>query len=256
MKHGDTYLVRLPFRSGDKDFGDSRRLALRCFHALQRKLKSVSVLKTEYTKILQEYINLGHMSPVDDESANGYYMPHHAVLKAPSATTKVRVVFDALAKTDKNISLNDGLMIGPTIQDKLFEHLLRFRTHTYVVTADIEKMYRQILIHPEDRKYQRVFWYDHNRVRTFQLNTVTFGVSSTPFLAIRTIQQLADDESADFPYVSKILKRDLYVDLLTGANTLDEIFRIRDEIIDPLKRGKGLDSRPNNYQLILSYDKM
>ncbi|XP_046145779.1 uncharacterized protein LOC123989147 [Osmia bicornis bicornis] len=232
------YVVRLPFRAGDKNFGDSRRNALRRFNALQRKLKSNVALKTEYDKVMQEYITLGHMSLADDESMTGYYMPHHAVIKTTSATTKVRVVFDASAKTDKNLSLNDRLMIGPTIQDKLFEHLLRFRTHTYVLTADIEKMYRQILIHPQDRKYQRIFWYHNNRVRTFEMNTVTFGVSSAPYLAIRTIQQLADDESADFPYASRILKRDLYVDdLLTGANSLEEILTIRDEIIELLKRG-------------------
>ena len=49
-------------------------------------------------------------------------------------------------------------MNGTTIQDKLFEHLLRFRTYVYVLIADIEKMYRQIVIHPDDHKFQRIFW--------------------------------------------------------------------------------------------------
>ncbi|XP_076546700.1 uncharacterized protein LOC143305767 [Osmia lignaria lignaria] len=232
------YIVRLPFRTGDRDFGDSRRSAFRRFNALQRKLNANAVLKAEYTKVMQEYITLGHMSRADDETVAGYYMPHHAVIKTTSATTKVRVVFDASAKSETNISLNDRLMIGPTIQDKLFEHLVRFRTHAYVLTADIEKMYRQILVHPQDRKYQRIFWYHEDRVKTYEMNTVTFGVSSAPYLAIRTIQQLADDERTDFPYASEILKRDLYVDdLLTGANSLEEILRIRDEIIELLKRG-------------------
>lgn len=108
-----------------------------------------------------------------------------------------------------------------------------------MITADTEKMYRQILVHPQDRKFQRIFWYHDGRVGTFEMNTVTFGVSSAPYLAIRTIQQLADDESADFPYASEILKRDLYVDdLLTRANSLEEILKIRDETIELLKRGR------------------
>ncbi|CAB0033882.1 unnamed protein product [Trichogramma brassicae] len=41
-------------------------------------------------------------------------------------------------------------MTGPTIQAKLFEHLIRFRTYKYAITADIAQMYRQILIHPDD----------------------------------------------------------------------------------------------------------
>lgn len=90
-------------------------------------------------------------------------------------------------------------MVGPTIQGKLFEHLLRFRTHKYVITADIEKMYRQIWIHPDDRQYQKIFWLYENRIRTFQLNIVTFEVSSAPFLAIRIeniVQQLASETKA------------------------------------------------------------
>ncbi|XP_076293042.1 uncharacterized protein LOC143215116 [Lasioglossum baleicum] len=232
------YVVRLPFRAGDRDFGDMRQIALRRFHSLQRKLNANSILKEEYHKVMQEYITLEHMSLVTDDSTTGYYMPHHAVVKVTSTTTKIRVVFDASAKSPKNMSLNDGLMVGPTIQDKRFEHLLRFRTYSYVITADIEKMYRQVLVHPQDRKYQRIFWYHDNRIKTFELNTVTFSVSSAPYLAIRTIQQLAIDEGADFPYASEILKRDLYVgDLLTGANSLEEVLIVRNEVIELLKRG-------------------
>lgn len=47
-------------------------------------------------------------------------------------------------------------MAGPTIQQDLFSILTRFRLHKYVITADIEKMYRQVWIKPEDRKYQNI----------------------------------------------------------------------------------------------------
>lgn len=204
------YTVRLPFYR-KQDFGESRALALRRFHHLERKLNSDELLKAEYSRVMQEYIDLGHMSLVTDELEDGYYMPHHAVIKTSSTTTKVRVVFDASAKANSGVSLNDMLMVGPTIQDKIFDHLVRFRSHRYVITADIEKMYRQILIHKDDRKYQRILWRYNGQIRTFELNTVTFGVSSAPFLAIRTIQKLADDEQSNFPIASKILKRDLYV---------------------------------------------
>ena len=81
------------------------------------------------------------MSLASDESTPGYYIPHHAIVMVASATTKTRVVFDASAKTSNGLSLNNFLIVGPTIQDKLFGHLLRFRMHAYVLTADIEKMY-------------------------------------------------------------------------------------------------------------------
>jgi len=97
-------------------------------------------------------------------------------------------------------------------------------------------MYRQVLIH--DRKYQRVFWRHNGQIHVFELSTVTFGVSAVPFLAIRPIHQLADDEAAEFPRASKILKRDFYVDdLLSDADSIEETLRIRDEIIELLSRG-------------------
>lgn len=236
--HTGRYIVRLPFRHENRDFGDSRSQALRRFYSLQRKLNSDPSLKAEYTKVMEEYVELGHMSLQVDNTTDGFYMPHHAVIKASSNTTKVRVVFDASAKSSKGFSLNDTLMVGPTIQNKVLGHLLRFRTHTYVATADIEKMYRQVFIHPSDRRFQQIFWYQGSDIVTYQLNMVTFGVASAPFLAIRTIHQLADDERVEFPHTAEILKRDMYVDdFLTGANSLQEIIQIRDEVIELLKRG-------------------
>lgn len=151
------------------------------------------------------------MSSVNNPDVGGYYMPHHAVTKQSSHTTKVRVVFDASAKTSNDVSLNDVLRVGPTIQENLFSHLIRFRTYDYVVSADVEKMYRQVLVHEEDRQYQRILWRKGDKIKTFELNTLTFGVSSSPFLAIRTIHKLADDESHAYPRAVEIIKKHLYV---------------------------------------------
>ncbi|XP_070144684.1 uncharacterized protein [Drosophila kikkawai] len=96
---------------------------------------------------MDEYESLGHMKEVPPTRipTDHYFIPHHCVLKPESSTTKLRVVFDASCKTTSNKSLNDILYAGPTVQSELFAILLRFRTHKYVFTADIEKMYRQNL---------------------------------------------------------------------------------------------------------------
>ncbi|XP_044588714.1 uncharacterized protein LOC123267892 [Cotesia glomerata] len=232
------YIVKLPFRVDNVDFGNSKNQAYKRFLSLQRRLNSDSQLKTEYNKVMQEYIDLGHMVYVPDDKTPGYYMPHHPIIKTSSTTTKVRVVFDASAKTDKGISLNEVLLTGPTIQDNLFTILLRFRTFIYAMTSDIAQMYRQICIHPDHHKFQRILYYHNNNISTFELKRVTFGVSAAPFLAIRTVNQLADEESHNFPIASKILKRDLYVDnLSTGTNSLTEILQLRDEIIQLVRKG-------------------
>lgn len=232
------YVVRLPFRESNICIGESRAIALKRLSALERKLELDLALKAEYTRIINEYKELGHMSPIETPVDDGFYMPHHAVLKESSDTTKVRIVFDASAKTPNGVSLNDVLLVGPTIQSKLFSHVIRFRTYNYVITADIEKMYRQVLLHEEDRRYQRILWREDGRIKMYQLKTLTFGVSSSPFLAIRTVQKLAEDESDAYSRAAKIIKNELYVDdLLTGGESIEQIRDIRDEIIALLMRG-------------------
>jgi len=91
------------------------------------------------------------MQKDDEESDNhvSYYLPHHAVLRPESTSTKLRVVFDGSARTSTGVSLNNLQVPGPISQDNLISILLRFRLHNYVISADIQKMYRQVLIAPE-----------------------------------------------------------------------------------------------------------
>ncbi|XP_066596496.1 uncharacterized protein [Prorops nasuta] len=233
------YIVRLPFKDNRPDLGNTKAVAMRRFYGLIRKFKNDPEMAKNYWSVMQEYIDKGHMALVNSEVQEGYYLPHHAVIKNDSITTKVRVVFDASAKGDKGVSLNEVLLTGPVIQDKLTEHLIRIRLKRYMITADIEKMYRQILVHPDDRRYQRIVWFHQNEIRTFELKTVTFGVSSSSFLAIRTLKQLAEDEGDKYPIGARVLKENLYVDdLLAGANTLQEIIKIREELIALLRKGR------------------
>lgn len=81
-------------------------------------------------------------------------------------------------------------------------------------------------------------WRRNDKIETFELNTLTFGVSSSPFLAIRAIQRLADDERHIYPRAAEILTTHLYVDdLLSGADTIEEARTIREELITLLARG-------------------
>ncbi|XP_015438034.1 PREDICTED: uncharacterized protein LOC107193148, partial [Dufourea novaeangliae] len=235
------YTVRLPFNETIYMLGESRTMAMNRFLALERKLhKNPSSLK-QYSEFLEEYESLGHMSKiVSDDISKGYYLPHHAIFKESSITTKIRVVFDASAKSSTGVCLNDILLVGPTIQDTLFSILLRFRTHAFVLTADIEKVFRQIQVHPEDRKFQKILWRTSpdQPIATYKLNTVTYGTASAPFIAVRCLKQLANDESDKFPIAAKIFQRDFYVDdILTEASDLKSSLILRNELIGLSKLG-------------------
>ncbi|XP_043474409.1 uncharacterized protein LOC122506354 [Leptopilina heterotoma] len=135
-------------------------------------------------------------------------------------------------------------MVGPTIQNDVFAHMIRFRAYKFVLTGDLEKMYRQFRIRKEDRKFQRIFWRrDIKNIEIFELNTVTFRISSSSFLATRALQQLADDEIDRYPEAAKTLKEEVYVDdFITGADTIEKGIEKREEIINLLKLG-GLNIR-------------
>lgn len=88
-------------------------------------------MKKEYIKFMRDYLEQKHMSLVSSNRAQefeSYVLPHQAILRLESMTTKLRVVFDASAKTTLGISLNDILMTGPNLQRNLIDIILRFRT--------------------------------------------------------------------------------------------------------------------------------
>ena len=143
-----------------------------------------------------------------EEKQSSFFLPHHAVVKPESKSTKVRVVFNASKKTGSGFSLNDVLHQGPTLQTDLIQIVLSWRNYKYVFTGDIEKMYRQILVHEDDRPYQRILFRRdaEHFVCSSQLKTVTFGVNCAPFLAIRTLLQLSKDYQKIYLEASAILK--------------------------------------------------
>lgn len=191
---------------------------------------------------MSEYEIFGHMTRIQPtQKLNGpaYYLPQHCVEKRDSTTTKLRVVFDASSKTSSGISLNDVLKVGPSIQNDLLSILLRFRKHNIVIIGDLEKMYRQILVHSSQRHLQRIFWRtdENSKLEHFELNTVTYGTASASFLATRCIHQLALDNHENFPVESKIIMNDMYVDdLLTGSHDKETAIHICQSLIAIFKQ--------------------
>jgi hypothetical protein len=164
-------------------------------------------------------------------------LPHHFVLKPDSSTTKLRVVFDGSAKSSSGISLNDLLLIGPVVQDELFSIFLRFRTYRYVMTADIQQMYRQILIQREHQGLQQIKWRtdSNSSTKSYKLATVTYGTAAAPYLATKVLVQLAEDEKASYPLASKAIKNFYVDDFLGGSQNLYELLETQNQLIKMLK---------------------
>ncbi|XP_058817089.1 uncharacterized protein LOC131680391 [Topomyia yanbarensis] len=186
------FVVSLPKREFIvQQIGDSKTIAMRRFAGLEKRFQSNPDLMLSYAEFIREYQRLGHMKEVTSETDKYpvFYLPHHAVLKPDSTTTKLRVVFDGSCKSSSGVSLNDALMVGPVVQEDLLSIIIRFRLHPIAVVADVEKMYRMVMVQPADQHLQRILWRDSvsEPVRVFQLTTVTYGTASAPYLATKCL---------------------------------------------------------------------
>lgn len=240
------YVVKMPFKadlSTQNGLGRSRDIAFKLFLRNEKRLLSEPQFKEQYDSVLSEYATLNHMKPtksfeiIHDQRINSYYLPHHAVIKPDSLTTKLRVVFNASQASSNGISLNEVLYPGPTLQTDIALLVLKWRFYKYVFNSDIEKMYRQILVHPDHTPFQRILFREtpHQDVTDFELKTVTFGVNCAPYLAIRTLRHLAEEVKDSHPLASKILTQDFYVDdVLSGAHDLSSARIAQTELISVL----------------------
>lgn len=121
------------------------------------------------------------------------------MLRSSDTAAEIRVVFNGASRIQAGTFLNDALYTGPNLLPALTDVMLRWRRHRYVFVADVEKMYRQIAVHPDDRPLQQILWKEEESVVDYYLNTVTYGMACVPFLALRVLQQLASDEESRFP---------------------------------------------------------
>ncbi|XP_012058654.1 PREDICTED: uncharacterized protein LOC105621812 [Atta cephalotes] len=176
------------------NIGDSCESALKRLKGIEKRFKRDPTLKLQYAAFLDKYLSLGHMRRMElsiAEETISFYLPHHYVFKTVGQASKIRIVFDAFCRSNSGVSLNDALLVRSTIQQDLISILMRFRFFTYVITADIIKMYRQILMHPSQMRLQRILWRNDPsaNVDTYELTTVTYDTASASFLVTRCLKQ-------------------------------------------------------------------
>lgn len=236
------YCIRLPFKPNRPTLGQSKQVAERRFLALENKFKTQPQFKQLYVEFMRDYESSGHMAKIDqiDLTSEHYFLPHHGVLKQNGNVAKLRTVFDASSKTSSSVSLNDVLLTGKKLQLNICDVLIQFRIHDFVFSCDVRQMFRQIQVNQEDQKYQLILWRENpdQPLNVYKLTTVTYGMNSSPYLALKTLAQLAEDDGHGFPEAGEVLKTNTYVDdCITGASTEDQALKLQQQLIALLRRG-------------------
>ncbi|XP_055850678.1 uncharacterized protein LOC129915223 [Episyrphus balteatus] len=234
------FVVKMPLKEEFKDIGSSRETALRRFTYLERRLEKNEQMKNAYVQKMRESIQLGHVQVANRSPRASnivYYIPHHCIEK------KFRIVYDASCRTNKGISLNEIQMLGEKLQRDLHEIIMRFRRHRIAICADIKKMFNQVRLNKEQWDLQRIFWREnrYEQLKEYWLTVVTFGLTSSAHLAVRSVLQAAKEAQHNYPEAANAIKNDFYIDdCATGETDDKKAIQLAKEMYEILK-GAGFE---------------
>ena len=192
----------------------SRETAMKRLIAAERRLAKEPDVAEEYRTVIRRHLEQGYISKISNASdGDGWYLPHFAVVRPGATSTKVRVVFDAAAKT-KGKCLNDYISTGPKLQRDLTDVLLRFRRHPNALVADVAEMYLQIELEEDYRQFHRFLWREdtEDQPAVYQYNRVVFGINASQFLAQLVSQEHARRNQEEFPMAAETVLKSTYMD--------------------------------------------
>lgn len=241
----DRFEVSFPLKVdfSEIDPSNSFVIALQRLNNLQKRFAREPEFHNLYKKFIQEYLELGHAKVIDLKDCDPteqpvFYLSHHGILRPEKTTNKLRAVFDGSFKTKAGHSLNDYLCNGPVVQNSLFDIMMLFRTYKYTVQCDIRHMYRMISMHPEHRRLQNILWRADGTLQCLQLQTITYGLKSSAYLATKCLVELAKKYKAQYPLASEAIIKNSYVDdVQGGSDTLQGALQLKSELVSLMGKG-------------------
>ncbi|XP_054594125.2 uncharacterized protein [Nothobranchius furzeri] len=186
----------LPFKGERPRLPNNKMCTMHRLQCLERKLRKDKTYYKDYVNFMTDMIARGDAEKIPEEEINSslaWYIPHHGVYH-PQKPGKIRVVFDCSAKFHET-SLNDHLLTGPDLTNKLVGVLCRFRKDPIAVMCDIERMFHQFHVKAEDRDYLRFLWWENGDLETkpsiYRMKVHLFGAVSSPGCANFGLRHLA-----------------------------------------------------------------
>ena len=242
----DHFQVALPWREESPYLPNNKPMAEQRLQLLKKRLLKDEDLLMQYRTTMQEYIAKGHAQRVPKEELDVkerpvWYLPHHPVTH-PLKPGKVRVVFDCGAKY-RGTSLNQQLLQGPDLTNPLVGVLIRFRQESVAMAADIEAMFHQVYVEPEDRDVLRFLWWPNGDLneepQEYRMVKHLFGATSSPSCANFCLKKTASIYKAEFdPVTVQTVKKNMYVDdLMKSVGSPETAIRLSTQLRELLAKG-------------------
>ena len=241
---GTRYQVGMLWADPESSLPNNYFSALVQLKSLERRLGKDVDLRERYSKNIQDDFSKDYIVRVDKtdcfkvSNPREWYLPHHPVIH-PNKRGKVRRVLNGAAKFQGS-SVNNALLTGPDLLQNLIHILIRFRQNPYAVSADIEGMFLQVGVIPDDRPSLRFLWRDYPaaEVAVFQYVRHIFGSKDSPTCANYALRRTATDKTSQFPEAAHSVINNFYMDdYLESSPTIEEATRKAKDLVKLLSLG-------------------
>lgn len=239
------YQLLLPLRNRDISMPNNKKVAEQRLCSLKRRFQKDPVFHAEYNTFMNDLQAKGYAEEVpEEELARGdgkvWYIPHHGVYHLTKG--KLRVVFDCGASY-QGVSLNTELLQGPDLTSSLIGVVTRFRKEPIVIMADIESMFHQVLVPPDDRDFLRFLWWPKGDVQLppteHRMKVHLFGATSSPSCANFALRRCAVDHGHHYSEetVDKLLHCFYVDDCLVSVATEKEAVSLYKNLVSLCSKG-------------------
>ena len=213
------YSIGLPLRNKAVKMPNNRSVVVQRAENLKKKLVKNKDFHREYQSFMSDLLSKGYAAEVPkertvSENERVWYIPHHGVYHPQKG--KLRVVFDCAASYQGK-SLNGELLQGPDLTNTLIGVLTRFRHDHIALMSDIEAMYHQVKVPPEDSDLLRFLWWPDGNLneplQEYKMVVHLFGATSSPSCANFALKKTAEDAKDKMaPAAVKAVINNFYVD--------------------------------------------
>ena len=247
IQHEDSnhYTMDIPLKCNLPDTTASRDLAEKRLQSLKRRFQRDSQLHQQYKESMQQLFDKGYAEPVNEASLEGQispcYLPHQPVFNAKKPG-KMRIVFDCAAQVN-GVSLNDCVYQGPDLANSLVGVLLRFRQMPTAVMADIEAMFQQVHVTPEQRDVLRFLWWPGGDITSdpvvYRMTTHLFGGTWSPSSCNFALRKTADENRAKYGDIAanKVYDNFYVDDCLMSFEDEESAIKITSDLTNLLRSG-------------------
>ena len=203
--------------------------------------KKAQEVKHSVIKFHEELHTKGYVVPlkelpedIQDEinnSALQHYFCWRSIFKPGSVTTKARIVIDPTLS-----SFNEILAKGKCCLTNLFQIICHWRSHKFVFTSDISKMFNSLQLKTDMYRYSLYLFSEqlnpNDPIQIWVILTMMYGLRSAANQCTHGLKELAEIMKAKFPLAYMIIMKYTYMDDSSGGSSNIEE---RDLMVEEIK---------------------